>query len=213
MGPTVFLTAVRLYDCMIATNQAPAYLHQLIAMAILWSVNKLDTGSTMGATKLLKCSGCTSYTPEELLQMEIKMLVIFDCNYLLPDPITFVCYYLRLLRQDFNFKVSSTENQEQITLNNFLGISCLRFIYFRIICFTSGFFVVSAIVSSGCSHISFCSYYRSAFFSLGRFAATLSRLLQQPRDSKFENPHGPCGKRTTNSQLSMYSSVLKIFHS
>lgn len=107
MGPTVFLTTVRLYDFMLATREAPTHLYHLIAIAIMWLVNKVDTCLNIGATKILKYSGCdTTYTPDELISVEIEMLEVFNFNLLLPDPITFVCYYLRLLRLESNFKVS-----------------------------------------------------------------------------------------------------------
>lgn len=109
MGPTVFLSAVRLYDFLLATRKTPIHMYHLMAMATIWLVNKVDTCSNLGASKILKYSGCEStYTPDELMHMEIQLLGIFRFNLLLPDPVTFVCYYLRLLRLQEHFKVSTS---------------------------------------------------------------------------------------------------------
>lgn len=106
MGPTVYLTAVHLYDRMMAANKIPSYLNNLTAMAILWTVNKLDTSQVIPASKFLKNSG---YSTKDLLKLELKVMKFYDCQLLVPDPITFVCYYLKLLNMDTNqFKVRFT---------------------------------------------------------------------------------------------------------
>lgn len=49
---------------------------------------------------------CNNVYPREVfLDMEKKVLKFLDFDVVLPDPITFVCYYLKGLQMDQHFKV------------------------------------------------------------------------------------------------------------
>lgn len=105
MGSAVLFATVRLYDRILLSN-AKSYVrsHNLIALAIMWIVGKLDSNLTTTASKMLKKSKC-QHTPTELLRMELNILKYLKFDILIPDPLTFVSYYLKLLKMESNLKV------------------------------------------------------------------------------------------------------------
>lgn len=109
MGPTVFFITVRLFDKTLSSKKVPMHLYQLVAIVIMSIVNKIDCSTKIEVSKFLRC--CYNvHTAYEFQQMELKLLKLFDFDIILPDPITFVCYYLKLLHVEDQFKVNKSEN-------------------------------------------------------------------------------------------------------